>query len=125
MGLTRINCGHPSSVGLKCSRCSLYGSVRRVPIKMALTDGVSARYASRAGRMAIVYCLRSRWYSFVDSVTNSSISGNGSAGAMYMAWIRGTAASGVGVGVLGLVEASVGRQASSSTSRQRQSFPPL
>ena len=130
MGLMRINCGQPLSVGLKCSKNWLWGSVRLVPMNMALTDFLSSRYASRAGRIASSYRIKSRWYCFVDSVTNSSTSGNGSVGAIYIACIGGWVGNGSSAAVFPFADFPAagprsGKQASRRTSRQRQSFPPL
>lgn len=140
-----MNCGQPLSVGLKCDRNSPCGSVRRVPKNIALTAGLSSRYASSACRMGNAYRLRSRRYCSADVATNSSTSGNGSRETMYIAWSdrsfavaapveRGGSGSGVG-GVGRLVAASSepgdgrgavsGRQASIKTKRTRQSLPPL
>lgn len=50
-GFTLIIRGQSPSVGLKCSRNSLCGSVRRVPMNTARTAGRSRMYASSAGRI--------------------------------------------------------------------------
>ena len=139
-GWTRINCGHPASVGSKCVRNSPCGSVRRVPKNTAFTAGLSSRYASRAGRMGSAYRLRSRWYCWADSATNSSTSVNGWLETMYIA-CRGRPGVGVvedgedsdlAVAVVSTPATSEvgraahsGRQASISTKRTRQSLPPL
>lgn len=106
-------------------------------MKMALTGGRSPWYASSAWRMGKAYRVRSRWYCAAEMVTKSSTSGNGSGGAMYMAW-RGSIKDG-GVSVCGfkpsalpvewcddaVVAVVAGRQARISISRTRQSLPPL
>lgn len=59
-GFTLINCGQSLSVGLKCVRDSQCGSVLLVPMNIALTLGLSCRYASSADRMGTEYLFRSR-----------------------------------------------------------------
>lgn len=77
-----MNCGQPLSVGLKCANNSQCGSVRLVPMNIALTAVLSPRYASSAGRIGKACRDRSRWYSVVEVATKASTSGNGSGGAM-------------------------------------------
>lgn len=94
--------------------------------------------------------VRSRAYWIVEEATNSSTSGNGSGGAMYMAWRveglgngfdagRGGCCSGCGrssgsgddlggcvcVGDGDEKSGVAGKQAKINISRTRQSFPPL
>lgn len=113
-----MNEGQPRSVGSKYFSVPPCGSVLLVPTKMARTCFFSCRYSWNACLIGLAYRVKSRWYVFVDSSTNSSTCGNGNGDSMYTDWSVGGSGNDV------FLECSC-RPYRKRMSRTRQSLPPL